>query len=60
MALARVVNRRSGPAVEPVDSVGSADIFAASSADGVVVIPAAQTELPVGAIVEFQSWRADS
>ena len=59
MALARVVNRRSGPAVTPVDSVGSADITAAAAADGVVVIPAAKTELPAGSIVEFQPWRAN-
>jgi molybdopterin molybdotransferase len=59
MALGRVVNRRSGPAVEPVESVGSADISAASSADGVIVIPAAKTKLPAGTIVEFQPWRAN-
>ncbi|MCP4375380.1 MAG: molybdopterin molybdotransferase MoeA [bacterium] len=58
MALARVVNRRSGPAVAPVESVGSADISAASAADGVVVVPACKTELPAGSIVEFQPWRA--
>ncbi|MDP6543300.1 MAG: molybdopterin molybdotransferase MoeA [Phycisphaerae bacterium] len=58
MALARIVYRRSGPAVTPVESVGSADISAASSADGVVVIPAESTEVTAGSIVEFQPWRA--
>ena len=58
MALGRIVNKRSGPAVEPVGSMGSADIYAASSADGVIAIPASTTELPAGAIVEFLPWRA--
>ena len=59
MALARVVNRRSGAAVAPIDSMGSADISAASGAGGVVVVPAGKSELPAGSIVEFQPWRAD-
>lgn len=58
MALGKVVNRRSGPAVAPVDSMGSADIAAAAAADGVVVVPASRTEIPAGSIVEFQPWRA--
>jgi len=58
MALGRVVNKRSGPAVEPVGSMGSADIYAASHADGVLAIPAARTEMPAGQIVDFLPWRA--
>ena len=58
MALGRIVNKRSGPAVKPVDSMGSADIYAAASADGVLAIPASATELPAGAMVEFLPWRA--
>jgi molybdopterin molybdotransferase len=58
MALGRVVSRRSGPAVEPVGSMGSADIYAASAADGVLAVPASKTELPAGSIVEFLPWRA--
>jgi len=58
MALGRVVNKRSGPAVEAVDSMGSADIYAASFADGVLAIPASVTELPAGSMVEFLPWRA--
>jgi len=57
MALARIVNRRGGPAVEPIGSTGSADIAAAALADGVVAIPAAKTEMPAGSIVEFRPWR---
>jgi molybdopterin molybdotransferase len=59
MALGRVVNKRSGPAIEPVESMGSADILAASSADGVLTVPASKTELPAGALVEFMPWRAN-
>jgi len=58
MALGKVVNRRSGPVVEPVDSMGSADIYAASTSDGVVAVPASKTELPAGTMVEFLPWRA--
>jgi molybdopterin biosynthesis enzyme len=38
--------------------MGSADIYAASAADGVLAVPASKTELPAGSIVEFLPWRA--
>jgi molybdopterin molybdotransferase len=60
MALGRIVNKRSGPAVEPVGSMGSADIYAAASADGVLAVPASKTELPAGAMVDFLPWRTSS
>ena len=59
MALGRIVRKRSGPAVEPVGSMGSADIYAACRADGVLAVPAAATELSAGQIVEFLPWRAN-
>jgi len=58
MALGRIVNKRSGPAVQPVGSMGSADIYAASFADGVLTVPASKTEMPAGEMVDFLPWRA--
>jgi len=60
MALGRIVNKRSGPVVEPVGSMGSADVYAAASADGVITVPASKTELPAGTIVDFLPWRSIS
>ena len=55
--LARLIATSDGPAAEVVDSTGSADIFAACGADGLVVIPAGVAELPAGSAVEFHAWR---
>jgi len=57
MAPARLVARRGGPAVEPIDTMGSADIAAAALSDGLVAVPASKTEMPAGSIVEFRPWR---
>ena len=56
-ALARLVEGPAGASVEPVPSAGSADLIAASGADGVIVIPAGVREIPAGQTVEFHSWR---
>ena len=55
--LARLVEGPDGAGVEPVRSAGSADLIAACSADGVIVIPPGVAEIPAGQIVEFHSWR---
>ena len=56
-ALARVVQTDDGPRAFPVASKGSADIAAASRADGTIVVPEGVTELPAGAWVDFHSWK---
>ena len=55
--LARLVQTERGPAAAPVGSKGSADLIAASQADGVIVIPLGVKELPAGEMVEFHPWR---
>ncbi|MFB3890566.1 MAG: gephyrin-like molybdotransferase Glp [Phycisphaerae bacterium] len=57
-ALARIVRMDSGPAVAMVRSAGSADIIAASRADGVIVIPMGVKRIAAGEFVEFHAWRA--
>lgn len=56
-ALARLIAGPDGEGVEPVSSAGSADLIAAASADGVIVIPSGVKEIPAGESVEFHSWR---
>jgi molybdopterin biosynthesis enzyme len=43
---------------EVIGTHGSADIIAASAADGAAVIPAGVRELQEGALVDFRPWRA--
>jgi molybdopterin molybdotransferase len=56
--LARLVHAADGPAVCPVESKGSADLIAATRADGVIVIPKGTKRIPAGETVEFHPWRA--
>jgi molybdenum cofactor synthesis domain-containing protein len=45
-----------GPAVEPVDSHGSADVVAAALADGVFAVAPGAGQYPEGIDVEFTPW----
>jgi molybdenum cofactor synthesis domain-containing protein len=56
-APAQVNHTKEGPAAVTVVSQGSADIVAASKADGVVVVPRGTSELPAGTMVEFHPWK---
>lgn len=55
--LARTVQTKAGLAVEPIKSMGSADIIAACQAEGVFVIPPKGRDIPAGSMVEFQLWK---
>ena len=55
--LARLVRMEDALFVEPVKSKGSADLIAASQADGVIVIPFGAEQTPAGTMVEFHPWR---
>ncbi len=55
--LARTVQTRTGLAVEPIKSMGSADIIAACQAEGVIIIQAKGQDIPAGSMVEFQLWK---
>jgi molybdopterin molybdotransferase len=46
-----------GPVVEPVWSLGSADLVSAGRADGVIAVPAGTRALAAGELVEFRPWR---
>ena len=51
--LARLVHSTKSLSAAPLESTGSADLIAASQADGLIVIPAGVTEMAPGSVVEF-------
>ena len=55
--LARLVAGANGLAVAPVPFVSSADLAAASRADGVILLPAEDRRWAAGELVEFRAWR---
>lgn len=55
--LARVVRTSNGPLVEPLKSKGSADLAAASKADGIVVMTVGAGEIPVNCLIEYRPWK---
>ena len=55
--LATTVQTKAGLAVQPVKSMGSADIIAACQAEGIIVLPAKGRDIPVGSMVEFHPWK---
>jgi len=57
-APARLVRTEWGMVAEVIGTHGSADIIAASAADGAAAIPAGVRELQEGALVDFRPWRA--
>lgn len=50
-------NAEGGPAVEPVESHGTADLVAGGKADGTIMIPDTATKLTAGSVVDFRPWR---
>ncbi|MEI6148575.1 MAG: gephyrin-like molybdotransferase Glp [bacterium] len=55
--LGRLVHTDSGTTVEPIPNAGSADLEAGSKAEGMIVMPAAVSSLPAGALVDYHAWR---
>ncbi|MDP2898009.1 MAG: molybdopterin molybdotransferase MoeA [bacterium] len=56
--LGQLVWAKTGPSVRALKSHGSADLVAGAQADGVIVVPAGNQELPAGSLVEFRPWRS--
>mgnify|MGYP001589078648 CR=1 FL=1 len=55
--LGRILWRDSGPFVEIVRSVGTADLVAGGQADGTIMVPAGADRTKAGAVVAFRPWR---
>lgn len=55
--LARLCRGKTGPSARPLKFHGSADIAAGARAEGAIIVPAGDRELPAGSLVEFRLWR---
>ncbi len=55
--LGELVWSKSGLRVKPVKSCGSADLAAGAKADGVLLVPRNEREIPAGELVRFTPWR---
>jgi molybdopterin molybdotransferase len=54
--LGRLLWKNEGPSVRALKFHGSADLVAGALADGAIVVPAGNRELPAGSFVEFRPW----
>lgn len=54
--LGRMVLRDAGPHVEPIRSVGSADLAAAGQADGAIIVWPDKPQIAQSEIVDFRPW----
>ena len=54
--LGRLVLQETGSHVEPVPSVGSADLAAAGKADGTIIVPPDRQHITQSEIVDFRPW----
>lgn len=53
----KVIWTKSGPRVNAVASMSSADLVSAGKADGAILVPEDTRLLPAGTVVEFRPWR---
>lgn len=55
--VARLVYKKKGTAVEPIQSQGSGDLISGGHADGVIVLPKKTGKISAGTVVSFRPWR---
>ena len=56
--LGRLVRGSDTTAVEPLPSVGSADLVSAAAAGGAIIVPGGVKHLAAGATVDFRPWES--